>query len=68
MMLNAVIHVLVGLICEVQLFYKVELKCKMQFSQMVASTEPASPRVPLLAKFGKPRAPLVNSVSCSSVT
>lgn len=37
------------------------------FLQMVASTEPSSPKVPLLAKFGKPRALLINSVSCSSV-
>lgn len=28
---------------------------------MVASTEPSSPKVPLLAKFGKPRALLINS-------
>lgn len=34
---------------------------------MVASTEPLSPKVPLLAKFGKPRALLINSVSGSSV-
>lgn len=34
---------------------------------MVASTEPSSPKVPLLAKFGKPRAPLINSVSYLSV-
>ena len=33
---------------------------------MVASTEPSSPKVPLLAKFGKPRALQINSVSSSS--
>ena len=31
--------------------------------QMVASDEPPSPKVPLLAKFAKPRVPLTNSVS-----
>lgn len=34
---------------------------------MVASEEPPSPKVPLLAKFAKPRAPLINSVSRSLV-
>ena len=33
--------------------------------QMVASDEPPSPKVPLLAKFAKPRVPLTNSVSQS---
>ena len=36
---------------------------------MVASGEPPSPKVPLLAKFGKARAPLINSVSfCKAFT
>lgn len=35
-------------------------------SQMVASEDPPSSKVPLLAKFAKPRAPLINSVSPSS--
>ena len=40
----------------------------MSMSQMVASEEPPSPKVPLLAKFAKPRTPVMSSVSCESWT